>query len=104
MSGANGKRPGPRKAIVGTAMHNMFRPYPGLHERLVELAGLVDRMAAETATRYPGARLDIAALPEMAVNGGREGSAAQVAYPLEGPVLDVLGGKARQHRCYLVVP
>ena len=44
---------GPRKIVVGTAMHNMFHPYPGLPARLAELAGLVDRMAAEAAARYP---------------------------------------------------
>src|SRR5215813_10867709 len=98
------KKPGPRKVIVGTAMHNMFRPYPGLQVRLAELARLIDRMAEEAAARFSGARLDIAALPEMAVNGGREGSAAEVAYPLEGPVLDVMGAKAREHRCHIVVP
>jgi predicted amidohydrolase len=85
-------------------MHNMFHPYPGLQIRLAELAGLVDRMAEETATRYSGARLDIAVLPEMAVNGGRKGAAAEVAYPLEGPVLDVMGAKAREHHCHIVVP
>jgi predicted amidohydrolase len=85
-------------------MHNMFCPYPGLQVRLGELASLVDKMAEEAADRYDGARLDIAALPEMAVNGGRAGSAAAVSYPLEGPVLDVLGAKAREHHCYIVVP
>ncbi len=98
------KEPGPRKVIVGTAMHNMFRPYPGLQTRLAELAGLVGRMAEEAAARYADARLDIAALPEMAVNGGQKGTAAEVAYPLEGPVLDVMGAKAREHHCYIVVP
>src|SRR5258708_7675198 len=39
------KQPGPRKAIVGTAMHNMFHPYPGLQVRLAKLASLVDQMA-----------------------------------------------------------
>jgi predicted amidohydrolase len=96
-------RAGSRKIIVGTAMHNMFRPYPGLPTRLAELAGLVDQMAEEAAA-YPGARLDIAALPEMAVNGGRKGTAAEVSYPLEGLVLDVMGAKAREHQCYIVVP
>jgi predicted amidohydrolase len=84
-------------------MHNMFRPYPGLEARLAELAALVDRMAAEARERY-GARLDIAALPEMAVTGGREGSAADVSVPLEGPVLEVLGGRAREHGCHVAVP
>src|SRR5689334_19378020 len=100
----SGKTSGPRKVIVGTAMHNMFRPYPGLEVRLAELAELVDRMAEEAAHRYDGARLDIAALPEMAVNGGQKGPAAEVSYPLDGPVLDVFGTKARQHQCYIVVP
>jgi len=100
----SGKQPGPRKVIVGTAVHNMFCPYPGLQQRLGELAGLIDRMAAEAAARYDGARLDIAALSEMAVNGGREGAMPEVAYPLQGAVLDVLGAKAREHRCYIVVP
>src|SRR5690348_1779216 len=98
------KEQGPRKVIVGTSMHNMFGPYPGLPARLEELAGLVDRMAEEAASRYDGARLDIAVLPEMAVNGGRKGSAAEVSYPLEGSVLDVMGARARAHQCYLVVP
>ncbi|HZP85017.1 MAG TPA: carbon-nitrogen hydrolase family protein [Chthonomonadaceae bacterium] len=97
-------RSGPRKVIVGTAMHNMFRPYPGLQTRLGELASLVDRMAEEAAARYDGARLDIAVLPEMAVNGGREGTAAEVSYPLDGPVLEVMGAKARARQCYIVVP
>jgi predicted amidohydrolase len=85
-------------------MHNMFRPYPGLETRLSELAGLIDRMASEAATRYAGARLDIAALPEMAVNGGREGAMPEVAYPLQGAVLDVMAAKAREHQCHIVVP
>jgi predicted amidohydrolase len=100
----SGKQPGPRKVIVGTAMHNMFCPYPGLQQRLSELAGLIDRMAEEAATRYDGARLDIAALPEMAVNGGREGAMPEVAYPLQGAVLDVMAAKAREHQCHIVVP
>jgi len=61
-------------------------------------------MAEEAAARYAGARLDIAVLPEMAVNGGRKGTAAEVAYPLEGPVLDVMAARAYHHQCYIVVP
>ena len=98
------RRPGPRKVIVGTAMHNMFRPYPGLETRLQELAGLVERMAHEASTRYAGAGLDLAVLPEMAVNGGWNGPAEEVAVALEGPVLAVMGARARAHRCYLVAP
>jgi predicted amidohydrolase len=97
-------KPGPRKVIVGTTMHNMFLPYPGLEARLAELVGLVDRMAVEAATRYAGARLDIAVFPEAAVNGGKHGTAAEVSFPMEGSVQEVLGAKAREHGCYLVVP
>src|SRR5262249_11420334 len=95
---------GPRKVIVGTAMHNMFCPYPGLSARLQELAGLVDRMVLEATNRYQGAGLDIAVLPENAINGGQEGTAQEMAYPLDGPVLDVIGAKAREHNCYIVAP
>lgn len=98
------KSPGPRKVIVGTTMHNMFCPYPGLPNRLGELSGLVDRMAEQAALRYPGAGMDIAVLPENAVNGGQEGTAAEMAYSLEGPVLEIMGAKAREHHCYIVVP
>jgi predicted amidohydrolase len=97
-------RGGPRKVVVGTAMHNMFREYPGLEARLEELGGLVDRMAAQAAEKYDGARLDLAALPEYAVNGGLNGPAAEIAFPLEGAVLDVIGGRARTHSCYIVLP
>ena len=95
---------GPRKIIVGTAMFNMFHEYPGLDVRLGELAGLVDQMAAQAAEQYAGAGLDVAALPEYAATGGAKGPAEKIAVPLEGPVLDVMGGKAREHACYLVLP
>lgn len=95
---------GPRKVIVGTSMYNMFRQYPGLEERLRELGELIDQMASGAAEKYSGCRLDIAALPEVAVNGGLEGQAADVSFPLEGPVLDAMAAKARQHDCYVLVP
>jgi len=95
---------GPRKVVVGTTMFNMFREYPGLQTRLEELGGLVDRMAAQAAEQYGGARLDLAALPEYSVGGGQNGPAAEVAFPLAGPVLEVIGGRARAHSCYVVLP
>jgi predicted amidohydrolase len=94
---------GPRKVVVGTAMHNMFGEYPGLDARLAELAGLLDRMAEQAREQF-GAGLDIAALPEWAVNGGKQGPPAEVAVPLDGPVLDALGGKAGELGTYVVVP
>jgi predicted amidohydrolase len=98
------RKQGPRKVVVGTAMYAMWHPYPGLETRLRELAGFVDRMADDAAERYGGAGLDIAALPEMAVSGGLEGTGPQVAFPLEGPVLDTMGAAARRNQCYVVVP
>ncbi len=96
--------PGPRKVIVGTLMYNMFHEYPGLKQRLDELGHFIDQMAARAETRYPGKQLDIAALPEMAINGNASGSAAEISLPLEGLVLDMMGAKARQHGCYIAVP
>lgn len=96
------RTPGPRKVLVGTSMYAMWHEYPGLERRLRELADLVGRMAAEAASRFGAARLDIAALPETAISGGLEGRAA--AFPLEGAVLDVMGAAAREHGCYVVVP
>lgn len=98
------RAPGPRKVIVGTLMFNMFHKYPGLDQRLEELSRWIDRMAAETAAKYPGQRLDIAVLPEFAVNGNAKGTAAEVSVPLHGQVLDVMGAKAREHQCYVAVP
>jgi len=102
-AGFGERKPGPRKVVVGTAMYAMWHAYPGLEQRLGELATLVDRMAVEASRRF-GARLDIAALPEVAVSGGLEGTGRQVAFPLEGPVLDIMGAAARRHSCYVVVP
>ncbi len=97
-------KPGPRKVVVGTLMYNMFHEYPGLEQRLDELGQFIDQMAEEAKSKYPGAQLDIAALPEMAVNGNARGSAADVSLALEGPVLAAMGAKAREHRCYVAVP
>ena len=100
---AKGKS-GPRKVVVGTSMYNMFHEYPGLEKRLEELDGLIGQMAKKAAAKYPGCRLDLAALPEVAVNGGLHGSAAEVSLPLEGQVLDAMGASARKHQCYVIVP
>jgi predicted amidohydrolase len=85
-------------------MRAMWGGYPGLPARLAELAGYVDAMARMAEAAYPGAGLDIAALPETSVNGGLTGTGNDVAFPLEGPVLDVMGEAARRNRCHVVVP
>lgn len=95
---------GPRKVIVGTLMYNMFHEYPGPKERLAELGEFIDEMARQAKKQYPGRGLDIVALPEAAVNGNARGSAQEVSLPLEGLVLDAMSAKAREHKCYIVVP
>ena len=94
----------PRKVVVGTSMYAMWGTYPGLEKRLEALGEIVDEMASKVAEIHPGAALDLAVLPEDAVCGGREGPAAERSVPLEGPVLDTMGAKARQHMTYLVLP
>ena len=95
---------GGRKVIVGSLMYNMFHEYPGVERRLEELGEFIDQMAEEAKTKYPGKQLDIVALPEVAVNGNARGSAAEVSLTLEGPILDAMGAKAREHNCYISVP
>src|SRR6266851_75665 len=94
----------PRKVVVGTAMYAMWGEYPGVEQRLEVLGEIIDEMARKAVEKYPGSRLDLVALPEDAVCGGRKGSAAERSVPLEGPVLEKMAAKARQHRCCIVVP
>jgi len=93
----------PRKIIVGSLMYGMWGPYPGVAQRLAALSSFVDAMGKTARQKY-NAGLDIAALPEMAVNGGMKGTAKGVAQPLDGTVLDVLGSAAKRNNTYLVVP
>ena len=92
----------PRKVIVGTVVQGFFEGYPGLDNRLAQLTAIVDRMAEQSQKKY-GRGMDLAVLPEIAVtSGGPSGIAGAV--PLKGPVQDAFARKARQHRCYIVVP
>jgi predicted amidohydrolase len=93
----------PRKVIVGSLMYAMYRDYPGLEKRLQTLSAFIDDMARQSQEKY-GAGLDLVALPETAINGGREGPAAEIAEPIQGPVLDILGAAARKHKTYVIVP
>lgn len=93
----------PRKVIVATAMQAFWVKYPGLERRLEELAALVDEMASESLRRYQRGA-DIMVLPEVAVTGELTGDIVAGSVPLEGPVKDTFARKARQHRCYIVVP
>jgi predicted amidohydrolase len=93
----------PRKIVVGSLMHAMYSNFPGVEKRCGELAAFIDEMAKQAKEKY-GKGLDIAALPEVAVNGGMKGSAREISQPLEGPVLDILGAAAKRNNCYVTVP
>ena len=93
----------PRKAVVGSLLYPMWSEYPGVRKRCQTLAAFIDDMAGQAKAKY-GTGLDLAALPEVAVNGGRNGSAKEVSEPLEGPVLEILGDVARKNKCYVIVP
>src|SRR5256885_16070259 len=92
-----------RKVIVGTVMQSFWGQYPGFDNRLDQLAGILDQMAAQAKQRY-GRGLDLAVLPETAITGEAEGDALARSVPIEGTVKDVFSRKAREHQCYIVVP
>ena len=100
---AMSKESPPRKVVVGSLMYSMWGEYPGLEKRCQALAAFIDDMATKAKEKY-GTGLDIAALPEVAVNGGMKGSAKDISVPLEGTVLDILGAAAKRNKCYVVVP
>ncbi len=96
----------PRKVVVGTCIYPMYQsqnPWPGLDGRLDQLASLVEGMATR-AEIISTAGLDLAVLPEVAVNGGLEGDAASVAFAFDGTVHERMAHVARRHSCYVVVP
>src|SRR2546430_14386322 len=93
----------PRKVIVGTVMQSFWGQYPGFDNRLDQLAGILDQMAAQAKQRY-GRGLDLAVLPETAITGEAEGDALARSVPLEGQVREVFTRTAREHGCHIVVP
>lgn len=93
----------PRKVIVGTAIQTFPRGFPGLENRLEQLTGMVDRMAAEARKKY-GRGLDLAVLPEMAVTAGLSGDVVARSLPFEGSVREAFSRKARELHSYIVVP
>ena len=93
----------PRKVIVGTAMQSFWGQYPGLHNRLDQLVGIVDQMVAQAKTKY-NRGLDLAVLPETAITGEADGDALARSVPFDGLVQEVFTRKAREHGCYIVVP
>ena len=91
----------PRKVLIGSVMHYF---QGDLTARLTTAAELIDQVATEAAGKYPGKGLDLVVLPEHAIQEGQLPSAKSRAVPLEGPVLDAMGQKARQDHTYLIVP
>jgi predicted amidohydrolase len=93
----------PRKVIVGTALQPFWGTYPGVDKRLEQLAGIVDKLAADSMRKY-GRGLDLAVLPETAVTGELRDGIASGPVPFEGAVKEMFVRKAREHHCYIVVP
>lgn len=93
----------PRKVIVGTAMQSFWGQYPGLRNRLDQLVGIVDQMAAQAKQAY-GRGLDLAILPEVAITGEAGDDAVAHSVAFEGEAKDTFTRKAREHNCYIVVP
>ena len=93
----------PRKVIVGTVMQSFWGEYPGLQKRLEQLEEIVDRMAEQSQTKY-GRGLDLAILPEVAVNGEISGDIVTSSVAFEGPVRYAFARTAQKHHCYIVVP
>jgi predicted amidohydrolase len=92
---------GPRKVIIGTAVRPMYDWFPPLEERLEILGGMVDRMAEQADEKYKRGP-DLLVLPETAV-WAAGGPIERRCVPLDGPVLEVMGGRARRHGAYVVV-
>jgi predicted amidohydrolase len=93
----------PRKVIVGTAMQAFWGEYPGLRNRLEQLAAMVNQMAEQARKKY-GRSLDLAVLPETAITGEAGSNALACSVPFHGEVQKVFTGKAKEHGCYIVVP
>ena len=93
----------PRKVIIGTAMQSFWGEYPGPRNRLEQLEGIVDQMAAQAKQTY-GRSLDLAILPEVAITGeaGEDVLAHSVCF--DGEIKEAFTRKAREHNCYIVVP
>src|SRR5437667_331830 len=97
----------PRKVIVGTVMQSFWGQYPGLDNRLDQLAAIVDQMAAQAKQRY-GRGIDLAAMPETAITGEAEGDALArkgaelIVWPTQSPQTSQPAFRAKANRFYIV--
>ena len=95
----------PRKVVIGTVIHGYYGvKYPGLEQRLTEVEELIDNVAHECGRKYPDDSLDLVVLPEEIITIGKGRTAKTRSVRLEGPVLERMGGKARQYNTYIIVP
>ncbi len=93
----------PRKVVVGTTTYGPYGKYPGLEGRAGVLGEMVDEMARQAETKYPGKGLDLAILTESAASP-TIGPASSRAVRLDGPVKETFGSLARKYKTYLIVP
>jgi len=91
----------PRKVVIASAVANFSG---SVEERLALVGKLVDEAAASATKTNARHALDLIVFPEFALCHEKGTTAAERAVSLEGPVLDALGAKAREHHSWMVVP
>lgn len=91
----------PRKVVVASAI---ARFEGSVEQRLALAAKLFDDAAQQARAMKEPWALDLLVLPEFAILRETGKSAQERAVELNGPVLDTLGAKAREHRAWLVAP
>jgi predicted amidohydrolase len=93
----------PRKVVIGTAMYPIYE-FRGQEQRLRDVESLIDEMAAAAKRQYPGDGLDLVVLPEEVLTLGSGRSPAERALAADGPEMERIRAKAREHRSYVVAP
>lgn len=91
----------PRKVVIASTVAQFAGP---VENRLKLVGSLVEDAAREVAAKFPESGLDLMVFPEFTLMHEQGKSAVDQSVALEGPVMDVLGAVARQHRTWLVVP
>lgn len=91
----------PRKVVIATVLAELSG---SLEARLGRAAEAVDAAASQVKADAAGRPLDLVVFPEFAIGREPGASAGERAVELRGVVADVLGGKAAEHRAWLVVP
>ncbi len=96
--------PGPRKVVIATTLHPM-PSFHGQEQRNGEVEGIIDQAAAQAKQMYPGEELDLIILPEeVLTSGSPERSPTERALKIDGPEMERIRNKAREHQTYIVVP